>query len=264
MICRRSCVVSTRRPWARRSLATNHSDDGGAATRGWCSSGAAETSGGRAASSTSAITHCRPICATPIGVRANRRSSCRHGCVPRVLLTPMPRTECDPVNSISPLRFFRVVPTQPMLIVWTFMVVMAVGSMALVYEPSRSGDLMRPVLLLQLFAASSGFEVPARRGHYDLLLTSGHRRIWVALVHWTTSIAPGVLAWLVLAAVEVAARRGADTKLLASGTCAAMGLVSTMPWAITVRLPRFSGGIGWLLVLTLSTSVLSSGRMPSS
>jgi hypothetical protein len=168
------------------------------------------------------------------------------------------------VNSISPLRFFRVVPTQPMLIVWTFMVVIAVGSMAIVYEPSRSGDLMRPVLLLQLFAASSGFEVPARRGHYDLLLTSGHRRIWVALVHWTTSIAPGVLAWLVLAAVEVAARRGADTKLLASGTCAAMGLVSTMPWAITVRLPRFSGGIGWLLVLTLSTSVLSSGRMPVS
>jgi hypothetical protein len=165
------------------------------------------------------------------------------------------------VNSISPLRFFRVVPTQPMLIVWTFMVVIAVGSMAIVREPSRSGDLMRPVLLLQLFAASSGFEVPARRGHYDLLLTSGHRRIWVALVHWATSIAPGVLAWMLLAAVEITARRGADTNLLASGTCVAMGLVSTMPWAITVRLPRFSGGIGWLLVLTLSTSVLSPGRM---
>jgi hypothetical protein len=123
---------------------------------------------------------------------------------------------------------------------------------------------MRPVLLLQLFAASSGFEVPARRGHYDLLLTSGHRRIWVALVHWAISIAPGVLAWLVLAVGEVTARGGADTNLLASGTCAAMGLVSTMPWAITVRLPRFSGGIGWLLVLTLSTSVLPSGRMPGS
>ena len=35
-----------------------------------------------------------------------------------------------------------------------------------------------------------------------------------------------------------------------------MGLVSTLPWAITVRLPRFSGGIGWLLALTISTSVL--------
>ena len=164
-------------------------------------------------------------------------------------------------HSVSPLRFFRVVPTQPALIVWTFLVVVAVGGIAIARAPSRSADLMRPVLLLQLFAASSGFDVPARRGHYDLLLTSEHRRIWVALVHWATSIAPGVLAWLVLAAVEVIARGSADTNLLASGTCAAMGLVSTMPWAITVRLPRFSGGIGWLLVLTLSTSVLSSGRM---
>jgi hypothetical protein len=164
-------------------------------------------------------------------------------------------------HSVSPLRFFRVVPTQPALIVWTFLVVVAIAAIAIARVPSRSADLMRPVLLLQLFAASSGFEVPARRGHYDLLLTSGHRRIWVALVHWATSIAPGLLAWMVLAAVEITARGGADTNLLASGTCAAMGLVSTMPWAITVRLPRFSGGIGWLLVLTLSTSVLSSGRM---
>ncbi len=167
-------------------------------------------------------------------------------------------------HSVSPLRFFRVVPTQPALIVWTFLVVVAIGGIAIARVPSRSADLMRPVLLLQLFAASSGFEVPARRGHYDLLLTSGHRRIWVALVHWAISIAPGVLAWLVLAVIEVTVRGGADTNLLASGTCAAMGLVSTMPWAITVRLPRFSGGIGWLLLLTLSTSVLPSGRLPGS
>lgn len=165
-------------------------------------------------------------------------------------------------QSISALRFFRVVPTQPTLIGWTFLVVVAVGAFAIVRGPSRNADMMVPVLLLQLFAASSGFEVPARRGHYDLLLTSGHRRVWVALVHWVTSIAPGVLAWLILAAVEVAASGGAGASLLASGSCAAMGLVSTMPWAITVRLPRFSGGIGWLLVLTLSTRMPSSGSGP--
>ena len=166
-------------------------------------------------------------------------------------------------HSVSPLRFFRVVPTQPALIVWTFMVVVAIGITTISREPSRSADMMVPVLLLQLFAASSGFEVPARRGHYDLLLTSGHRRVWIGLVHWATSIAPGALAWLVLAAVEAAASRGAAMRLLASGTCAAMVLVSTMGWAITVRLPRFSGGIGWLLVLTLSTSVLSPVTLPS-
>jgi len=162
-------------------------------------------------------------------------------------------------HAVSPLRFFRVVPTQPALILWTFAVVVSVGMIAIVRDPSRSEGAMIPVLLLQLFAASSGFEVPARRGHYDLLLTSGHHRISMALVHWATSIAPGVLAWLSLAAVEVAVHGLPNTRTLATGTVAAVALVSTLPWAITVRLPRFSGGIGWLLALAISASVLSSG-----
>ena len=59
-----------------------------------------------------------------------------------------------------------------------------------------------PVLLLQLFAAASGFMVPARRGHYDLLLTRGDSRLAIAVVHWAMSILPGVLSWFVLAAIE--------------------------------------------------------------
>ena len=160
-------------------------------------------------------------------------------------------------HSIYPLRFFRLVTTQPSLIVWTFLVVTFVGVVSIVGEPSRSAGAMVPVLLLQLFAASSGFEVPARRGHYDLLLTSGHHRVWMALAHWVTSIAPGVIAWLSLALVESAVSAG-RARLLMSGTLAAMALVSTLPWAINVRLPRFSGGIGWLLALAISTSVWPS------
>jgi hypothetical protein len=163
--------------------------------------------------------------------------------------------------SIHPLRFFRIMTTQPSLIVWTFVVLVLIGVVAVVRDPSRSVGAMAPMLLLQLFAASSGFEMPARRGHYDLLLTSGHRRVWMALVHWGTSVAPGVVAWLVLAAVERIASNGSETGLLASGTVAAIGLVSTLPWAITVRLPRYSGGIGWLLVLAISTSVWPSTQL---
>jgi hypothetical protein len=160
--------------------------------------------------------------------------------------------------SLYPLRFFRIVTTQPSLIVWTFLTITLVGAIAILREPARSAGAMVPVLLLQLFAASSGFEVPARRGHYDLLLTSGHQRVWMALLHWGTSIAPGLVAWLLLAVVESAVTGGFRTRLLASGTWAAMVLVSTLPWAITVRLPRFSGGIGWLLALAISTSVWPS------
>jgi hypothetical protein len=160
--------------------------------------------------------------------------------------------------SIHPLRFFRIVTTQPSLILWTFAVVILVSAVAVARDPVRSTGAMVPVLLLQLFAASSGFGVPARRGHYDLLLTSGHRRVSMALVHWATSIAPGVIAWLALAVVEGVASGGTKRGLLTSGTVAAMGLVSTLPWAITVRLPRYSGGIGWLLALAISSSVWPS------
>ena len=163
---------------------------------------------------------------------------------------------------IYPLRFFHVVTTQPSLIVWTFGVVMFAGVVTIVRDPARSAGGLVPVLLLQLFAASSGFEVPARRGHYDLLLTSGHHRVWMALAHWATSVAPGVVVWLALASVETAVN-GGPAGLLRTGTIAAMALVSTLPWAITVRLPRFSGGIGWLLALTISTSVWPSMPLSS-
>lgn len=40
---------------------------------------------------------------------------------------------------------------------------------------------------------------------------------------------------------------------MSTGSVAAVCLVSTIPWATTVRLPRFSGAIGWLLlVVTMS------------
>jgi hypothetical protein len=76
----------------------------------------------------------------------------------------------------------------------------------------------------------------------------------MALEHWGTSISQGIGAWLVLIVVERISTGGTAATLLATGTWAAVGLVSTLPWAITVRLPRFSGGIGWLLVLAMSTS----------
>lgn len=160
-----------------------------------------------------------------------------------------------------PLRFFRVVAPLPPLVGWTFLVLVLSGSLVIVHDPKRAASALIPVLLLQLFAAASGFEVPARRGHYDLLLTSGSGRAAMGLVHWGTSAAPGIVAWSVLVVIELIANRGEPPRLLASGTLAALCLVSTLPWAITVRLPRFSGGIGWLLALAISASVWPSARV---
>lgn len=156
-------------------------------------------------------------------------------------------------------HFFRVAPPVPPLMIWTFVVTTAVAGVTIATDPRRAAGALAPILLLQLFAASSGFAVPARRGYYDLLLTRGGRRVHVALAHWAMSIAPGVASWLVVALVERVATGGASRALVASGTCAAFFMVSTVPWALTVALPRFAGGIGWLLVLVTSASTFSTG-----
>jgi hypothetical protein len=149
------------------------------------------------------------------------------------------------------LRFFRVVTPLPGLVLWTFGVIVVGASTMVAVVPARTAGALAPLLLMQMFAASSGFAVPARRGHYDLLLTRTGNRWSIAVAHWLTSIAPGLSSWLIVAGVE-ALTTGQARVCLASGTYVAFALVSTLPWAVTVTLPRFSGGIGWLLVLTMA------------
>ena len=151
-------------------------------------------------------------------------------------------------------RFFFVAPPMPLLMIGAFGVATLVVATIVVIDPARASGALTPILLLQLFACSSGFDVPARRGHYDLLLTHGAPRRRVIVAHWIASAAPGVLCWLLIAAVYYVRSHEADrTLLFNAGTVTAMVLVSTIPWATTVRLPRFSGAIGWLLaVVTLS------------
>ena len=157
-------------------------------------------------------------------------------------------------------RFFLVVPPMPLLMVGALMAATAVSAVVILVEPSRASGALTPILLLQLFACSSGFDVPARRGHYDLLLTHGEARRRVIAAHWVASALPGAICWLVLAIVSYTANSGDDrAALLNAGTLSAVILVSTIPWATTVRLPRFSGAIGWLLIAALLS--LAAPRM---
>ena len=149
-------------------------------------------------------------------------------------------------------RFFLVVPPMPLLMVGALIVATGVSAVVILVEPSRVSGALTPILLLQLFACSSGFDVPARRGHYDLLLTHGEARRRVIVAHWAASALPGVLCWLLLAIVGYTANSDdSRVALLNGGTLSAVILVSTIPWAATVRLPRFSGAIGWLLIVAM-------------
>ena len=150
------------------------------------------------------------------------------------------------------LRFFMVVALVPRALLATLFAACAAGCIAIAVNAHHAVSAAAPVLLLQIFATSSGFIIPARRGHYDLLFTCGARRPTIALAHWLVSSTPGVCVWGVLAAAELTA---GHNRLTTSGTMAAVFLVSTVPWALTVPLPRLSGAIAWILCFVIATVV---------
>jgi hypothetical protein len=147
------------------------------------------------------------------------------------------------------------------MMVGTFVVVAVGASMVVVADVERTADALVPILALQLFAAASGFAGPARRGYYDMLLTSADRRLTIGAVHWVMSIGPGLLAWAWVAAVEASVRRAFPGLSLAAGSAAALTVVSTLAWACTVPLPRFAGAIGWLVTAVAAMSLWRMDRV---
>ena len=141
----------------------------------------------------------------------------------------------------------------------TFVIVVLTATVVLVVDARRGTAVVTPILVLQLFAAASGFGGAARRGYFDLLFTSGHSRAGIAMAHWLGSIAPGVVSWLAVAVIEQLTSAGARHSVLATGTCAAMLVVSTLPWALCVNLPRFAASVGWILVGVSLASLTPQG-----
>jgi hypothetical protein len=154
------------------------------------------------------------------------------------------------------VRFFLAAPPTARSMTTAFAATTAASAAIVVAAPERAGAALLPVLLLQLFTVSSGFLVPARRGHYDILLAMGQPRIAIAVVHWMTSAAVGLGSCGVVAVIESLAGGGDHRAVRASGTLMAIGVVSTMPWAINVRLPRYAAAIAWLIVLLCARAVM--------
>jgi hypothetical protein len=80
----------------------------------------------------------------------------------------------------------------PLLMLGALGVATVISMAVISIEPGRAASALTPILLLQLFACSSGFDVPARRGHYDLLLTHGETRHRIVVGHWLASAFPGL------------------------------------------------------------------------
>ena len=155
------------------------------------------------------------------------------------------------------VRFFHVAPPTPAA-TSAFVATTAAAVPIVFVAPERAPDALMPVLLLQLFTVSSGFLVPARRGHYDILLAMGHPRLAVAVVHWIGSAAAGLASCGSLIAADALAGGGQHARLRASGTLIAIVVASTIPWSINVRLPRYTSAIVWLLTLLTVRAALPS------
>jgi hypothetical protein len=158
------------------------------------------------------------------------------------------------------LQFFRVVRPVPRLMRLSFAVVTIASMLRLIAGSDRVALTLLPILLLQMFAVSTGFMAYARRGHFDLLFTRGAGRVQVAALYWLLSAMPGLRCWLTLAIVEFLWQR--TTSLVSGGTVAVVLCVSMLPWAISVPLTRFSGATGWLLVLVMAVTLTPAGAGP--
>lgn len=158
----------------------------------------------------------------------------------------------------STLRFFALVIRPSAGIVASSVAIMGGGIYWAVADPPQFGQAPALALFLQMFSAAAGYRDRLRRGHFDAILTAQRRRLRIAAAHGALSVAPGVVLWIVLAAVEVAlVRPGWPTTLTPSGL-AAVTIVSVVAWAIAVVAGRHSAGAIWIAVLFV---LLSIGRI---
>jgi hypothetical protein len=158
------------------------------------------------------------------------------------------------------VAFFRAAPpvTRPMVL--CLCGTAGLGAVAMAAGVANGASVLTPLLVLQIFAASSGLGLAMRRGHYDLVLSRGIGVSGLMTAHWLASIAPGVGAWLGVALIERLVS-AAEPAALTSGSVLAFLLASTLPWALTTPLPRFAAAIGWLVLLVTSLAMVPSGQM---
>ena len=129
-----------------------------------------------------------------------------------------------------------------------FVLLGAFAIWALGAMPADRGAPFVPIMLLQMFAASSGFRQAADDGCFDVLLTSGPSRFRIVMLHVLASVGPGVTCWLAVGLLE----RGwhGDVAVgFGAGPVVGLLLVSALSWAISALTARLAGGLVWLMAL---------------
>ena len=147
------------------------------------------------------------------------------------------------------VSFFSVVRLYPNYAVVVLWAVVVLSLVTLWLNPRELDSGLGMILFVQMFLASTGFAVRARRGHFDPLLTSGSDRVTVAVAHWTVSILPGAAAWALVAAMGYILGSPAAVSALAGTRLVAFLIVSAVAWAVGFLLPGGTAGALWIGIL---------------
>ena len=162
---------------------------------------------------------------------------------------------------ISVMRFFWATTPPPRMLFMLWTALTGGGLWWMLSEVSSSTGLFAVCLYLQMFAVSSGFMPSARAGHFDPVLGGLTSRVRSATAHWLLSSVPGVTAWVILGSGEwLISERGAAVAFRTS-SLAAIALVSTVAWLLTLPFSRWAGAVMWTASLVTVASSQSGGEL---
>jgi hypothetical protein len=149
----------------------------------------------------------------------------------------------------SSVRFFAAMRLHPPYALAILAMVVVIGIWTTLVSPAELDSGLGMVLFVQMFLASSGFLVRARRGHFDPLLVGGGDRVATVASHWIVSIAPGLAAWLCLAGAGAIVGSPAASSAFVGARAAAFLIVSALAWTAGFTLPRGAAGLLWAAAL---------------
>jgi hypothetical protein len=145
----------------------------------------------------------------------------------------------------SPTRFFWTVLRPASVIAGGAVLVIAASVGQRWANARRFDEIVGMTMVCQMFIASSGYVERTARGHFDQVLVVGNNRLSVAAAHWMVSVAPGLPAWSLAAAIDGVSGRAHWPAALTPPALVGLLYVSTACWAGTLRFGRYLAGAVW-------------------
>lgn len=147
------------------------------------------------------------------------------------------------------LRYLAVVGVHARYAIVAMAAIAGLGLVTVWLNAAEIDSGLGMILFGQMFLASSGFVVRARQGHLDPLLAGSADRTPIVIADWALSVAPGLMAWVLVAGAGLILGSPAAASALVGARAAGLFVVSSMAWVLGFALPRGAAGMLWMAVL---------------